>query len=277
MTKKHPEISAEFIEELTVKLGNSRKYRELHLPRETILDLIEQNRLVYPDPDDLDQVVRQKLHNLVATYLGDPDYPGIHQKLQEIAVSREPGELEELCIIVLKTHASTRERLPIMETFYEQLFAVTGMPATILDLACGLNPFAIPWMELSPGVRYLAYDLNQPRVDLINAFLEVIPQPGSAVHADILVDPPQTPADVAFFFKEAHRFDLRQKGCNREFFNALQVKHLLVSLPTLSLTGRHSKIDQDRRLIDHAVSGTNWDVQELVFDSEIVFCIRKSA
>ena len=113
-------------------------------------------------------------------------------------------------------------------------------------------------MGLSPSTRYFAYDLHQPRVELISAFLEKMHQPGAAVHADILVNIPQIQADVAFFFKEAHRFDQRQRGCNRHFFESLQVKYLLVSLPIVSLTGRHPKLDQDRRLIDQAISGKNW-------------------
>ncbi len=32
---------------------------------------------------------------------------------------------------------------------------------------------------------------------------------------DILIKPPDVEADIAFFFKEAHRFEQRQHGCNR--------------------------------------------------------------
>ncbi len=276
MAKKTSSLSPEFTHELVSKLRLARKYRLLNIPSETITNLIEQNRQAHPDPVDLEQVVRQKLHNLVAPYLGDPDYSRMMQWLPEIAGSRESGELEDFCTEVLNSHASTRERLPIVGAFYESIFAVSGKPRSILDLACGLNPFAIPWMGLAPNTDYHAYDLHLPRVELINAFFKAIHQAGQAFHADILVNPPQDIADVAFFFKEAHRFDQRHKGCNRDFFTALNVKYLLVSLPTLSLTWRHSKVDQDRRLIEHAVSGTNWNIQELIFESEIVFCIRKS-
>lgn len=267
--------SEEFIEALYQKLGAARKYRGLSLPRETVRDLVQQNLEVHPAPRDLEEVVRQKLHNLVAPYLGDPDYSAIQKEMETVLAAGNEAEIKQLCKRILNCHASTRERLPILTDFYARIFSITGTPSTILDLACGLNPFALPWMGLPRETRYLAYDLHQPRVNLINAFLQGVHQSGAAVHGDILVAPPQEPADVAFFFKEAHRFDQRRKGCNREFFRALPVKYLLVSLPTESLTGRHSKLDQDRRLIEIAVSGTNWELSELLFDSEIVFCIRK--
>ncbi|HPS41500.1 MAG TPA: hypothetical protein PK040_02770 [Anaerolineaceae bacterium] len=275
MVKAPLAVSEEFIEALYQKLGAARKYRGLSLPRDTVRDLVLQNLEVHPSPRDLEEVVRQKLHNLVAPYLGDPDYPAVQQELETIIATGDEEELSQFCLRILQSHASTRERLPILDDFYARIFSITGLPSTILDLACGLNPFALPWMGLPRETCYLAYDLHQPRVNLINAFLQGVHQSGAAVHGDILVAPPQEPADVAFFFKEAHRFEQRRKGCNREFFRALPVKYMLVSLPTESLTGRYSKLDQDRRLIESAVSGTNWEVSELLFDSEIVFCIRK--
>jgi hypothetical protein len=34
-------------------------------------------------------------------------------------------------------------------------------------------------------------------------------------------------------------------------------------------------LDQDRRLIDQSVSGLSWNVHEILFENEIVFCIEK--
>jgi len=92
---------------------------------------------------------------------------------------------------------------------------------------------------------------------------------------DILLDPPQIQADVALFFKEAHRFEQREKGCNRAFWQALHVNWLLVSLPTENLTGTHSKLEQHRSLVRDTLSGLDWTVTEALFPGELVFCIRK--
>lgn len=275
MSKKPSPYNLEKINDLIEKISGSRKYKHITIPPDTIRDLLQQAESRGIPAAEIEKVVREKLHHVVAPYLGDPDYEKLKTDLTTLPVKMDSTILKDWCLAVLRTHASTRERIPILDEFYTRIFEFTGKPRSILDLACGLNPFSIPWMKLESDVRYDAFDLHQPRIDLINAFLAHTHQPGSGSHADILVQPPQQKADVAFFFKEAHRFDQRQSGINRTFFQAIPVKYLLVSLPTASLTGRRSMLDQDHRLIDQSISGLSWNVHEIRFENEIVFCIEK--
>ena len=151
----------------------------------------------------------------------------------EQAVLAGLAQVEQVCQTILAQHASTHERLPILEAFLpSEYLNFTGKPDIILDLACGLNPLALPWMGLPATVQYHAYDLHQPRVKMINRFFELMGLAPLAEVRDILLSPPEIEAPVAFFFKEAHRFEQRQHGCNVAFWNALRVRYLLVSLPT---------------------------------------------
>jgi 16S rRNA (guanine(1405)-N(7))-methyltransferase len=255
---------------------NNRKYRGLDVPAETVKDLILQEWAHIPNQRDAMKSARALLHNIVASYLGDADFSQAGSDLEKAFSTGDPKIVKSVCQSILASHASTKERIPLLDTFYARLFEVIGKPHTILDLACGLNPFTLPWMDLAVGTKYYAYDINRPRVDLINRFLRLQGLEPLAFHEDILLSPPQVEADVAFFFKEAHRFEQRQHGCNRPFFEALRVKHLLVSLPTSNLTGQHSLIDRQRRLIQNTLAGLNWPVQEMVFENEMVFIIEKS-
>lgn len=264
-----------FKNSLTEKLLSSRKYRYLNLPPATIHDLFANAIALSSDPREVEQIVREKLHNLTATYLGDPDYSDYSFKLDEAYQNRDPSGIRQLCRELLSSHASTRERLPLLEGFYPRLFDKIGYPSTIMDLACGLNPFALPWMGLNAGTRYYAYDIHRPRLDLINHFFQLNNLEPLAIHQDILVDPPQIDCDVAFFFKEAHRFEQRRHGCNRAFWQSLNCKTLLVSLPTANLTGKHPKLEQHRRLVMETIAGLPWQVSEIEFSNEIVFCIEK--
>ncbi len=275
MSKKPSVFTPEKINDLVIKLSGSRKYRNLAVPPETIRDLVQQAEAHGIPAADIEKVVREKLHNIVAPYLGDPDYEKLKTELAAMPDRPQSPILKDWCLKILREHASTRERIPILDEFYSRIFEFTGKPHSILDLACGLNPFSLPWMNLESEVRYDAFDLHQPRIDLIAAFLTHIRQRGSATHTDILVQPLGQNADVAFFFKEAHRFDQRQPGINRTFFQSVPARFLLVSLPTSSLTGRRSMLDQDRRLIDQSVSGLPCEVHEILFENEIVFCIKK--
>jgi 16S rRNA (guanine(1405)-N(7))-methyltransferase len=218
---------------------------------------------------------RKKLHNIVAPYLGDPDYHATAELLSAARRSGDFGQIKAACRQALAAHASTAERLPILDGFYPRLWQVTGKPDSLLDLACGLNPLAFPWMELPCSTRYHAYDLHRPRLALINHFFTLQGLAPLAEQRDILVSPPEIEAPVALFFKEAHRFEQRQRGCNRRFWQALHTHWLLVSLPTSSLSGKHDLVERQRRLVYGTLEGLDWPVSEVHFGNEIVFCIEK--
>ena len=269
-------LSDEQVQALAMRLLAAKKYRALELPAETITDLLEANRVHAKNLAELEKVARQKLHNIVAPYLEAVDYPAAAQALHALAPGDEAG-LRQFSQGMLQHHASTRERLPILEAFYAAIFGVTGVPGSLLDLACGFGPFALPWMHLPPATSYHAYDLHQPRVNLLNDYLEKLGRPRLAEKRDILVNPSAQRADVAFFFKEAHRFEQRQHGCNRSFWEALNVKYLVVSLPTANLSGSHSMLEGQRILVQRNIGTYPWKVQEIVLESEIIFCIDKEA
>jgi len=254
---------------------SSRKYRALGIPDATLRDLVAQEEGRGRTPRQVEQAVREKLHNIVAPYLGDPDYAAAGLRLQAAFDSHDPQQVKAECRALLAAHASTRERLAALDDFYPRLFAVTGQLRVVLDLACGLHPFGLPWMGLPREACYYAYDLHQPRIDLINRFLELSGLPRLAFHQDILVEPPQIQGDVAFFFKEAHRFEQRQRGCNRDFWQALQVRWLLVSLPASNLTGRRDLADRQRALVARTLEGLDWPVIEIRLLDELIFCIHK--
>ena len=263
------------IQELVTEVLNSKKYRKAGLNPATVADLIRQEALKHPSTKTALKAVKRKLHNIVAPYLGEPDYANLSKRLtliQETSLDSQP--LRSYCQAVLAQHASTAERIPMMVDFYAQLFEVTGMPNTILDLACGLHPLAFPWMGLPTTVHYHAYDIIQPRVDFINLFFSKIGLAPLAENRDILLSPPTMQADLALFFKEAHRFEKRQPGCNRAFWESLNVDTLAVSLPTQNLSGTHSLLEVHRNLVQ-AYLPENRHVRELSFHNEMIFLIER--
>lgn len=273
---KSPSISEEEIQAWMVKIRAMRKYRQLDLPESLLRDVITAEFTRHSNSSEAFKAVREKLHNIIAPYLGDPDYPGAQAEMERAFSNENPNAVRQFCLSMLSSHASTRERIPLLNKFYPHLWQITGIPQTILDLACGMQPFALPWMELPPSTRYFAYDLHRPRVDLINQFFERSGFSDRAYHEDILVNPPQVEADVALFFKEAHRFEQRRRGACFPFFQALRVRWLLVSLPISSLKGTRNLEDRQRHLMQSILTGQTWQVEEICFENELVFCIHKS-
>ncbi len=183
----------------------ARKYKNLDLPDSTLRDLVAQEALPGRSHKQIEQAVREKLHNIVAPYLGDPDYAQAGQVMETAFASGDAQAVRDFCQEMLASHASTRERSePInsLADFYTQLWQATCRPASILDLACGLHPFGLPWMGLPAGTSYHAFDLHHPRVALIDRFLKLSGANGGACHQDILVQPPELEADVALFLKK---------------------------------------------------------------------------
>ena len=262
-------------QDLAVQILHSRKYRDLNIPRATVEDLLALEAEKQSSTRLLVKAVRQKLHNIVAPYLGDPDYGMAQRCLEKAFNSGEEAAVRLACSRLMGMHASTQERLPVLQAFYDNIFAAIGQPQVILDLACGLNPLAFLWMKLPSSVQYWAYDLHQPRVELLNCYFSLQGLQPLARHQDILVEPPVVAADVAFFFKEAHRFEQRQRGCNRAFWQAVKAQVLVVTLPAVSLTGKHNLAEQHRSLIYTTIGDLPWHVTELCVGTELIFCIDK--
>lgn len=268
------QLSDEEIAHYSEIILNSSKYRTLDIPRDLVDSLYQQEAPHHKKIQDLHKSVRKKLHHIVANYLGDVDYEQASQNLRS-AFAQGPDAIRTACLNILKQHISTRERTPFLERFYQEISSRIGKPKSILDLACGYHPFGLPWMNLDPECQYYAYDIIQPRVDFLNLFFDLVKHPARAIQQDILQTPPTLEADVAFFFKEAHRFEQRQHGCNYNFWQALKVRHLLVSLPASSMTGRHDKTNQHRRLVYETIKDVDWAVQEFQIENELFFWIRK--
>jgi 16S rRNA (guanine(1405)-N(7))-methyltransferase len=264
------------IDGLMAQLRASKTYKGLDLPDETLRDLLALELSRYKKPAEALKSARAKLHNVMAPYLGDLDYPQATLELQAAFDSGKPETVQATCRGFLQQHDSTLERLSYLEDFYNGILAICGQPESVLDLACGLNPFALPWMSLASGVHYHAYDIHPPRVALINDFLRLSGHEPLAEMRDILVRPPQVEADAAFLFKEAHRLEKRRKGCNRALWSALKVKYLFVSLPKHSLDGKRDLRERMRGLVADNLNPADWEAQgELDFPGETVYWMKR--
>ena len=261
------------VEAIVAGIARSRKYRDIC--EDTIRDLVLGELGPHQPVERAVRLSRKKLHHVVASYLGDPDYREAADTLQAAFESEAPGAVREACTRIMAAHVSTRERLATLEPFYSRLFAVTGLPGSILDIACGLNPLSFPWMGLPSSTRYVAYDIQRPRVAFLNHYFSLQGLAPLARVQDVLVHFPEEEADVALIFKEVHRFEQRRRGCTLPLLDALRVRTLAVSFPSRSLSGRWDLAGRHRRLFQEIVSARPWRLTELEFENELLFCVEK--
>lgn len=262
------------LEAVVAAVKESRKYRDTS--EQTIRELAAEALLQYKKQKQAIKAVRRRLHSIMAPYLGDPDYEAATSALEAAFASGDEEHIRTTCEGVLYAHLSTRERLPILDSFYDEIFAVTGSPQRLLDVACGLNPLALRWMDLAPNVEYFAYDIHEPRIDFINRYFQLEALPPLARLQDVALQPPREPGDVALFLKEMPRFERNYPGQGRVLLEVLPVKYLVISFPTVSTHGGRSLVQRYRDFFSELVQDKSWPVTELMFDGEMVFIAEKA-
>jgi len=149
---------------------------------------------------------------------------------------------------LLSITVSTKERLPYYEELYQKIFQITGKPQTIIDLGCGLNPFSYPLMDLS-SVNYLAYDVDNEDMKLLNDYFKLMKSEGLNGKAAIL-DVRNTksissipPSDIILLLKTIDIIDKENHKPSEELIKQLikKTKFIIVSFATKTLTRKPMK------------------------------------
>ena len=184
------------------------------------------------------KAARSKLHQVYGAYFDQVDFSGVEGLIDGLSASAAPEERLATCRELLRRHRSTSERLPVVEELYERLWSAVGRPRSILDLACGFNPFALPWMGLGPGVHYRACDIDHRLVASINTFFARLQQPGEARCLDILTRTPALKADVVFLLQAIPCLEHTRRDAALELLGKLRAPHVVTSFPSRSFCGR---------------------------------------
>ena len=224
------------------------------------------------NPDDAVKRVKRRLHQVVGAFRGASRRNAIEEAWN--------GDLADhgfrtACADALRAHASTRERIPHLDAFYAGIWAHTGIPARLLDIGCGLNPLALPWMAIGDAT-YLATDVDQRPLLTVNAFLELAGQPHEVRTADAVAEPPTDQADVALLLKLVTTLDRQDTGAATRLLKALNVRHAVVSFASRSLSGRGKGMERaHRERLEGLVAdcGRVTGVAEASVPNELVFVL----
>jgi 16S rRNA (guanine(1405)-N(7))-methyltransferase len=225
------------------------------------------------------KATHNKLHQVGGVYF--EKRPGYAADLALLAqAAGEPEALREACRVILRQHASTRERLPILDHFFAESLAGLGPIRSVIDLGCGLNPLAIPWMPLADGARYLALDMYSDLIDFLGGAFPLLNCAGRAETCDILGSPagslPDELADLALMLKIIPCLEQVDKSAGARLLEGVHARHVLVSFPIRSLSGYHKGMG--RTYEDHfltLVDGRPWRVQRFEFANELAFLVSK--
>jgi 16S rRNA (guanine(1405)-N(7))-methyltransferase len=222
------------VTDIVDSLRDSRKYRDLSA---SVLERTASWALARFDGKDTLKAAKRKLHQVYSAYCP----PGAIARLRRLVADLPRADdlsFRDACAEILRGHASTAERLPHVENLYPRLWELTGSPTSVLDLACGFHPFALPWMGLASDVDYAPCDLDERLVEQINVFLRRVGRPAIAECRDLLVEPIADQFDVVFLLKSLPCLEQQEPGAGLRLLQSLPGRCVVISFPTASLGGR---------------------------------------
>ncbi|MBN1221407.1 MAG: 16S rRNA methyltransferase [Anaerolineae bacterium] len=222
------------------------------------------------------KATKNKLHQVGGAYLpGKMDYTAWLAELGE-AKTASQDDFRRACVRILNHHASTRERLPFLSQFYPTILANLPPVRSVIDIACGLNPLALPWMGLPTDAVYYAYDIYQDMIDFLNEFMKMAKINGRAEACDVIHACPTQQVDLALLLKAIPCLEQVDKDAGIRLLDTLNADHLLVSFPVYSLGGRQKGMaatyeDHFGELVTHR----DWSVKRFEFSHELAFLVNK--
>ena len=224
--------------------------------------------------------VKSKLYQVSGAFRNDNlDYTSLIEKLADITPDTPAEELKPVCLEIMHTHASTRERAGILDDLYGEIFRDIPQPRSVCDLACGLNPFSIPWMPLGQEFRYEAYDLFSDMSDLINCFFEKRGIDGQASQANLLYGLPGRGYDLALLFKVIPCLEQIDKFGGRHLLEQLSyaARYAAVSFPGASLSGKDKGMPRNYEAhFMNIVDQDAWVIRKVVYPTELVFILKSN-
>src|ERR1051326_5006005 len=133
------------LEALVQAVRDSPRYRSMAL--EVVQDVGARELAKRRNLAEAIKATKSKLHQIGGAYLSARDYVQWLAMLKQASETDGAPALKEACRRVMGYHASTRERLPILEQFYAQTLADLPPARTVLDLdrkSTRLNSSHIP-------------------------------------------------------------------------------------------------------------------------------------
>ena len=251
--------------ELVRALQATRKYRRVHpdllarvAGRALAGRALAGRALAGRGRRDALKAAKRALHEIAGAFL-DADSCRRAERLARSLAAAGLERRRELCRAVLRLHVSSAERLPVMAELYERVWqaaagargVLRSAPVSVLDVACGLNPFALPWMGLAPGSSYRGVDADGRVVDLARPalpYLEVpaLRAPPEVEVADVLQP---TPAfgrfDVALLLKTVPTLERLAPGTSGDLVRRIAAPVVVISTATGSLGGGRRRLRHD--------------------------------
>jgi 16S rRNA (guanine(1405)-N(7))-methyltransferase len=230
--------------------------------------------------DSLKEAVKStcsKLHQVGGAFL--ENRPIFSEWLTELKTQPEEihsAEIMRFCQEKMHAHASTSERLPILDDFFNRCLEHLAPIHSLLDLGCGLNPLALPWMPLAKDPIYHGIDIFTDMIHFDQQFLQHIHLRGRTTCSDILGTLPRQHFQLALALKILPLVDQIDKERTHDWLESIPADHLLVSFPIFSLSGKgKGMLENYSSRFMQVIEGRNWKMERFEFSTELAFLLHR--
>jgi 16S rRNA (guanine(1405)-N(7))-methyltransferase len=267
------------LERLIEEVQASPKYRLIS--PELVRHVAEQEISKRRNHKEAVKAVRNKLHQVGGAYLEGRDESA--RWLEELSKGHPGGDehaLRHACLDIMRYHASTRERLPFLAEFYATLFSGLLPVQSLLDLACGLNPLARPWIPLTADCVYYACDIYQHMTYFLQQAFPLLGISGQAWVCDLTQQVPEQSVDVVLLLKTLPTLEQLDKQSSKRLLQQLNARYIVVSYPLRSLGGAGGKGMESfyESQLHLLLPETPWRIQQRHrFPNELAFVLANDA
>lgn len=265
----------EMLEELVRLVQASDKYR--FISSELVRDLGRKELAKRRNLKEAVKETRTKLHQIGSAYQEKPiPYRKWMVELNNLPIDLHDQTTHHNLQKFMAMHASTNERQSILPAFFKGALGSLAPLHSILDLACGLNPLALPWMPVVEDIEYFACDIYQDMVDFLAVFFKHFHIRGATSVCDLTTQVPEAKVQLALLLKTIPCLDQVDRSAAGRLLDGLQAEHILVSFPAHSLGGRSKGMLRNYEArFEELVAGKRWQITRFEYPGELAFLVKK--
>lgn len=235
----------------------------------------------YPKKKDVIKAVKNELHIIHESFFhGDNCHKIAFELLSQLDDESDPRQMKEVCSRIMQLHSSTAERQNDIENIYDYLSSYITNESSVMDIGCGFNPFAIPYLAHMPQ-SYIALDINTETINLIQQFFELLKKPRLIYYSEVFDVAPSTPTkpiDVALLLKILPLLQQQKKGRGFSLLDELSFEIAVVSFPTKSLTGKQKGMEAFyTNLLEDSIPSSIEIMDRKTFSNEMFYILKKKS
>jgi 16S rRNA (guanine(1405)-N(7))-methyltransferase len=184
---------------------------------------------------------------------------------------------------ILSGHQSSIERLNHYSKTYILIFNKLfewglNKKYSLIDLACGFNPFAYKYLPIKP-TKYLASDLSTKDMSLINSFFKNTKIKGEAIALNLLsqndTDILKNHYDVCFLFKALDSLESKSRHSSKKLISKINSDFFVISFPKKTIGGK-KEIKLSKRTWFERFSDQNFSKKEVFeIENETFYLLKK--